>query len=85
MLSLLLILAASHVVPTHSFYDPVCCSDNDCAPIASQRVTERGNGYAVDGTAIPQNLLRQSPDGQYHLCQPKGGAVRCLYVIPRGV
>jgi hypothetical protein len=69
----------------HSFYEAACCSNADCAPISSQRVTEGSFGYAVDGKPIPQNIIRRAPDGQFHLCQPLMGQIRCLYAPDRGV
>lgn len=32
---------------SHSFYDAICCSDRDCAPIAANMVRETPAGYRV--------------------------------------
>jgi hypothetical protein len=66
----------------HSFYDPECCSDKDCAPIDSKLVRITDSGYVVTvgpgqhpmvkhapvSFVIPYHTARESPDGRYHVC-----------------
>jgi hypothetical protein len=67
---------------SHSFYDPECCSDKDCAPIDSKLVRITDSGYVVTvgpgqhpmvkhapvSFVIPYHTARESPDGRYHVC-----------------
>ena len=58
----------------HEWYDPVCCNEKDCRPVAADAVTPTADGYAVQvggqtvlvpyGKEHPQ----RSPDGLYHIC-----------------
>jgi hypothetical protein len=68
----------------HSWYDPACCSDNDCAP--DDRVKEVPGGFQVPtGEIVPygDKRIRQSLDKQFHWCHFQNFTY-CVYV-PGGV
>ena len=76
----------------HDWYEPVCCSDTDCAPIPDSAVREGPNGYEVTlqpgqhpmvkeplSYVVPYDKVRQSPDGKYHACITATGYRPCFY------
>lgn len=65
----------------HSFYDPYCCSGQDCEPISDERVKLVPGGFLLDGRFFIKNDdARQAPDGNYHACfWPTPDALRCFY------
>jgi hypothetical protein len=85
-------------------YDPGCCRSaqqptGDCAPIASEYVTERPDGYHIDipvgghpklitkgySGIVPYGQERPSPEGNYHICLTTDGAHRfCFYAGSKG-
>jgi hypothetical protein len=85
----IIILALTFVpVPAlgHSFYPKDCCSDADCAVLASSRVQVTRAGYVIDGReTIPHNKALFSPDEHYHGCFPKAmmGKVGCFWAPQR--
>ena len=72
----------------HSWYDPECCHDKDCAPIELEEngwvVTKRGKA------PLPQNYrpVRPSQDNKSHAClmptEDGNMYIQCLY-RPTGV
>lgn len=68
----------------HSWYDPWCCSDRDCNPYPSAKVSVTDVGYRLDdGTLVPFDEARTSQDGNYHRCV-LNGRQRCFYAPPMG-
>lgn len=85
-------------------YDAGCCRSaaepgGDCAPIASQYVTEGPDGYHINlpvgahpqlvskgySGVVPYSVARTSPEGNYHICLSRDGNYRfCFYAGPRG-
>jgi hypothetical protein len=85
-------------------YDPGCCRSaqqptGDCAPIASEYVTERPDGYHINipvgghpklitkgySGIVPYGQERPSPEGNYHICLTTDGAHRfCFYAGSKG-
>lgn len=85
-------------------YDPGCCRSaeepgGDCAPIASEYVEERPDGYHINlprgahpklltkgySGIVPYTSARRSPEGNYHICLSTDGANRfCFYAGARG-
>jgi hypothetical protein len=76
------------VLLAHSWYEPECCSGQDCDPLTreSSVISVRG-GYQV--TVRPgaptvffsQDKVRPSRDGLYHACiSLSAGTPICLYV-----
>src|SRR6056297_2481035 len=79
-LTLCLIVAAS-IAAAHSWYDPECCSDQDCAPIPASAVERLDDGtYRVTlwpgqhpmvegrGFIAKARTVRTSRDGEFHAC-----------------
>ena len=67
-------------VHSHDWYDPACCSGEDCAP--SDGVKEVTGGFSVPtGETIPygDKRIRQSLDKQFHWCHV-GSNTYCVYV-----
>ena len=65
----------------HSWYEQVCCSDQDCFPVPSEEVKIMPDGYHVRGFVVPYNKVRVSLDKDYHLCV-YNGSFRCFYAPP---
>jgi hypothetical protein len=85
-------------------YDAGCCRSaeepgGDCAPIASQYVEERADGYHINlpvgahprlikkgySGVVPYGVERRSPEGNYHICLTTDGTHRfCFYAGARG-
>lgn len=90
----LLVYAASawaHEAPTGWAFDPACCGNGDCKPIAATDVRETPNGYLIEPTKelIPYQSpkVRISPDGMPYRCSVQGkvtGATYCLYISKGG-
>lgn len=67
----------------HSWYDPACCNDNDCAP--NDDVEEVKGGFRVpSGEVVPygDKRIRQSLDKRFHWCHVNAYTY-CVY-IPGG-
>lgn len=86
-----LLCAAPALALAHSWYDPWCCSDRDCRPVADGAVKATPSGWWVQetGEVVPYREARESQDGRFHVCiLPPGPGktphVRCLYVPPGG-
>jgi hypothetical protein len=69
---------------SHSWYDPECCSENDCAPVT--KYTQGADGAFVTskiGTVwVPKTFKhRPSKDGQMHVCMSLGRphTLFCVY------
>ena len=57
----------------HSWYPVECCSEKDCEPLKADEVRDLPEGYLFpNGQTVPNNLTRQSRDGQYHWCRIMG-------------
>ena len=66
------------------------CSGYDCREIASKAISERPEGYVIQGTGevvtYNDKRIRHSPDGEFHWCSVAGandGRTICLFVPPR--
>ena len=67
-----------------------CCSGYDCREVPGKAISERPEGYVIEGTgevlAYSDGRLKNSPDGQFHWCSVAGasdGRTICLFVPPR--
>lgn len=87
-LSLALLFATVTVAYSHSWYDPSCCSNRDCEPIAFDAVVETEAGYEVNYFSkqgfqvhgfVPRDKARHSQDGRFHGCAMPSRFL-CLYV-----
>jgi len=91
----IMFLAGCQTAAAHDWYDPDCCSGQDCAPAPVDGVSMGPDGYVVSVPAeahphstrdinalVPfnGNQLRPSRDGQYHVCATSQGGLLCLYV-----
>lgn len=72
----------------HSFYEPACCSERDCAPVADGVVVEKPDGVHVRGHDVLSRTdprLRWSRDDRDHLCVSPSSKLLCVYRRPNGV
>ena len=67
-----------------------CCSGYDCREVPQAAISERPDGYVIEGTgevvAYRDRRLKDSPDGEFHWCSVAGkndGRTICLFVPPR--
>ena len=82
----------------HEWYDPECCSGQDCAPVAREHVVATPDGWQVrlkpgehPNTRFPVDRtlpytspqVRHSQDSDFHACV-LGGTLLCLYVPDMG-
>ncbi len=88
--SLAALPAGAHDAPKGWTYPFACCSGYDCREIASKAISERPEGYVIQGTGevVTYNDKRicHSPDGEFHWCSVAGandGRTICLFVPPR--
>lgn len=59
----------------HSWYDGDCCSDRDCRPIPATEVREMAWDRVLDlisGQELRGAQVRQSQDGEWHICNVAG-------------
>lgn len=82
--------AEAHDAPKGWTYPYACCSGYDCREVASKAISERPEGYVINGTGevvtYSDKRIRTSPDGEYHWCSVAGandGRTICLFVPPR--
>lgn len=71
-------------------YPFACCSGYDCRMVPQTAISERPEGYVIDGTGEVVGhrdvRLKNSPDGEFHWCSVAGaddGRTICLFVPPR--
>lgn len=72
----------------HSWYEPACCSGDDCAPLPIDSIEEQTDGYLLKSTGelIERAKAKHGRDEDYHLCRSKHtGTIYCLYLPARGV
>jgi hypothetical protein len=72
-------------------YPYSCCSGVDCRQVSSKAISERSEGYVINGTgevvAHSDTRVKNSPDGVYHWCSVAGAndsKTICLFVPPKG-
>lgn len=82
--------ARAHDAPSGWSYPYSCCSMQDCRPVATKAISERPEGFVINGTGevVPYRdaRVRPSPDGEFHWCSVAGGEhgrTICLFVPPR--
>ena len=82
LLALILIVASLATARAHSWYDPGCCSDRDCAPVKASMEADgtlRVNLGPGRSMSLPPGYpYRPSRDFDYHVCVIKG-VVICAY------
>jgi hypothetical protein len=72
-------------------YPFACCSGYDCRAVSDKAISERPEGYVINGTGevvgYADARVKNSPDGEFHWCSVAGsneGRTICLFVPPRG-
>jgi hypothetical protein len=65
----------------HALYDPACCEDKHCHPVACEEISSTTNGWLWHGKLFARAMLRDSPDGNCHVCV--AAAPVCIYLPPR--
>jgi hypothetical protein len=71
---------------SHSWYEPACCSDVDCAPVADGMVEDMADGVHVQGYGVlsyADARLRWSQDDQDHMCITRDVSHKLLCVYRR--
>ena len=67
----------------HENYEPACCSNKDCFPVADAIVTETSAGFTLNDTGEfverTSTKVRKPLDEQYHLCRNPHGTLLCIY------
>lgn len=69
--------------PAHEWYDPLCCSDKDCHPIAScsELVENKDGSISWNKYKFHKNSIKPSQDKNCHVCiSPELGAM-CVYTV----
>jgi hypothetical protein len=71
-------------------YPHSCCSGIDCRQVSDKAISERPQGYVINGTgevvAYSDGRVKSSPDGVYHWCSVAGAddsRTLCLFVPPK--
>lgn len=89
-LGLLIVAVPASPVRSHSWYDPDCCSGQDCEPVSTvSYVASDPSSVPVMvvttslGTkpVTPMTKIRESKDSRMHACIYQG-ALLCLYMPP---
>jgi hypothetical protein len=76
-----------HAARAHSWYDPECCSDQDCFPVEVDDVIETAEGWKhlPTGTVFSKEQVKPSKDNRFHVCignKPHDmGRAYCIYVL----
>lgn len=97
-LGMVAVLSLAHLPAwAHSWYEPACCSGQDCRQVPARDVRENADGswtYLPEGLLFSADRVRESQDEAVHVCiseHPEGEAggkrrvPRCLYLPrPRG-
>ncbi len=81
-LFLLLMVAYAEKAYPHEWYDPECCSETDCKPIAScSELSEQQDGSVSWGKyTFKKKDVRPSRDSKCHVCLFRGATPMCVYV-----
>lgn len=79
-LSLVLLITAALA---HSWYEPDCCSSEDCYPVPAEDMieTEKGWKHLPTGTEYTGQMVRPSRDRHFHICIGKSGMPYCAYIL----
>ena len=75
-----LLIAASLILPTHSWYDASCCSDKDCRSVSDDDILEGDADYIYlpNGLHFPKSMEKPSHDKNFHVCY-EGKRPYCIY------
>lgn len=67
---------ASSAAHGHSWYDPACCSQQDCFPTTEVLETPFGTFY--QNRPVDSSKIRKGMDDSYHVCI-RAGQILCVY------
>jgi hypothetical protein len=79
----LIALAAALVLLGHMDYDPACCSNEHCHPVACEEIIEKGKTLIYQGLTFSGNMIKSSKDQFCHVCSMKnwlGEHPLCIYI-----
>lgn len=65
----------------HLLYDNACCAGKDCHPVPCSEIISTENGWIWHDKSFHKIMLRESPDGQCHVCVDV--VPRCIYLPSR--
>lgn len=67
----------------HDWYDPQCCSGEDCRPVPAEEVieTETGWKHLPSGIEFRKDQVKPSKDRHFHICVSKYGTPYCIYIL----
>lgn len=80
------VLLLSTAAMGHGFYEPQCCSDQDCKPVHDSDVVEKPDGVHVRGWGVLHRTdprIRTSRDDASHICEMPH-KLFCVYMKPNG-
>ena len=73
--------AAVALMFAHLLYDQACCADKHCRPVPCSEITQTSDGWQWQGQSFHRVMLRESPDGNCHVCIDT--VPRCIYLPSR--
>lgn len=81
LFSILLIFSLTTPLRAHEWYDPSCCSGEDCKPIEScSEIEELPEGRVKwNGYIFRKDQVKPSKDSKCHICIFRGNPM-CAYV-----
>ena len=87
-LAFISIVLGSSAALAHSWYPVSCCSERDCRALIEEigeTVTEFAGGWKLwDGRTIARQIVKLSPDRQFHLCETPSHRILCFFAPPGG-
>lgn len=85
VIAVILIVAIcwAHQALSHSWYEPDCCSGDDCKPVSPEDLIEVEDGwkYLPTGYVFKGKQIRPSRDRHFHVCITKSGTHYCVYIL----
>ena len=67
----------------HMGYDPKCCSDQHCHPVACEELIEQGKNVIYHGLTFSGDMIKSAKDNLCHVCianNPGFQVPLCVYV-----
>jgi len=77
------VILISSSVLAHMGYDPKCCSDQHCHPVACEELIEQGKNVIYHGLTFSGDMIKSSKDNLCHVCianNPGFQVPLCVYV-----
>ena len=60
----------------HSWYPWACCHDQHCHPVPCETIKAHGLGLSWNGVVFTQEMIKDLPDEQCHVCVDTVGKYR---------